>query len=105
MPRSRALPYLLFLPSLVIIAGISFYPIYYAADISLYQTRFLEKTAFVGLRQYARLLHDYDFLRALRISLKFALASLLLTLPIGMVFALLLNRPIRFRATFRTRLE
>jgi len=102
MPSFRAVPYLLLLPSLVIIAGISFYPIYYAADISLYQTRFLEKTAFVGLGQYTRLLHDFEFLRALRISLKFALGSLLLTLPIGMIFALLLNRSIRFRAAFRT---
>ena len=102
MPRSRAVPYMLLLPSLVIIAGISFYPIYYAVDISLHQTRYLEKTAFVGLGQYARLLTDFEFLRALRISLKFALGSLLLTLPLGMIFALLLNRPIRFRATFRT---
>ena len=102
MPRSHAVPYLLFFPALLIIVGISFYPIYYAADISLYQTRFLEKTRFVGFAQYTRLLQDFEFLRGLRISLKYALGSLALTLPLGMVFALLLNRPIRFRATFRT---
>lgn len=102
MAKVRAVPVLLLLPSLIILGGIAFYPIYYAVDISLYQTRFLQKMAFVGLGQYTRLLSDADFLRALRISLKFALGSLALTLPIGMIFALLLNRPIRFQATFRT---
>lgn len=102
MSRNRALPFLLLVPSLAVVGAIAFYPIYYAVDISLYQTRFLEKTAFVGIEQYTRLIHDAGFLRALRTSLKYAMASLALTLPIGMIFALLLNRPIRFRATFRT---
>jgi multiple sugar transport system permease protein len=84
------------------VASISFYPIYYAVDISLHETRFLQKTAFVGLGQYVRLGHDSEFLRALHTSLKYALGSLILTLPIGMIFALLLNRPIRFRGIFRT---
>ncbi len=102
MSKSRAVPFLLLLPSLALVGGIAFYPIYYAVDISLYQTRFLQKTAFVGLGQYTRLLHDPEFLRALGTSLKYALASLALTLPLGMIFALLLNRPIRFQAAFRT---
>lgn len=102
MSRNRALPYLMLLPSLILVGGIAFYPIYYAVDISLYQTRFLQKTAFVGLDQYTRLLRDADFLRALGTSLKYALGSLALTLPLGMSFALLLNCPIRLRAAFRT---
>jgi multiple sugar transport system permease protein len=102
MSKNRALPYLLLVPSLAIVGGIAFYPIYYAIDISLYQTRFLQKMAFVGLEQYTRLLGDPDFLRALGTSLKYALGSLGLTLPMGMIFALLLNRPIRFRTAFRT---
>jgi len=81
---------------------IAFYPVYYAVDISLYQTQFLKKTAFVGLAQYTRLLTSPDFLRALGTSLVYALGSLALTLPLGMGFALLLNRPIRFKAAFRT---
>ena len=90
------------MPSLAIVFTISFYPIYYAVDISLHETRFLQKQAFVGLEQYTRLIRDSEFLRALLISLKYAIGSLVLTLPIGMLFALLLNRPIRFRAAFRT---
>jgi ABC-type sugar transport system permease subunit len=95
-------PILLFLPSLIIVFSVSFYPIYYAIDISLYETRFLQKVAFVGLEQYTRLIRDPEFLRSVLISLKYALGSLLLTLPIGMIFALLLHRPIRLRSVFRT---
>jgi ABC-type sugar transport system permease subunit len=102
MASKRVIPYLFLLPSLALVGAIAFYPIYYAIDISLYETRFLQKTAFVGLDQYARLLRDAGFLRALSTSLKYALASLAFTIPIGMMFALLLNRPIRFRALFRT---
>jgi ABC-type sugar transport system permease subunit len=102
MTSKRAIPYLFLLPSLALVATIAFYPIYYAIEISLYETRFLQKIAFVGLDQYARLLGDAGFLRALSTSLKYALASLALTIPIGMMFALLLNRPIRFRGLFRT---
>lgn len=102
MVRKYGVPIFLILPSLAIVASISFYPIYYAVDISLHETRFLQKTAFVGLGQYVRLGHDSEFLRALHTSLKYALGSLILTLPIGMIFALLLNRPIRFRGIFRT---
>jgi len=102
MSKDRALPYLLLLPSLMLVGGIAFYPIYYAIDISLYQTRFLQKTTFVGFDQYTRLFGDPDFLRALGTSLKYATGSLALTLPIGMILAVLLNRPIRFRTAYRT---
>ena len=102
--KRTAAPYLLLLPSLLIVAAIAFYPIWYAVDISLYRTEFLKKEAFVGLDHYTRLVDDDGFLRALLTSLKFALGSLALTLPLGMIFALMLNRPIRFRAAFRTTL-
>jgi multiple sugar transport system permease protein len=102
MTSKPVIPYLFLLPSLALVGAIAFYPIYYAIEISLYETRFLQKVAFVGLDQYARLLGDAGFLRALFTSLRYALASLALTIPIGMMFALLLNRPIRFRAFFRT---
>jgi multiple sugar transport system permease protein len=100
--KRRAAPYLLLMPSLLIVAAIAFYPIWYAVDISLYRTEFLKKEAFVGLDHYTKLVDDDGFLRALLTSLKFALGSLALTLPLGMIFALMLNRPIRFRAAFRT---
>jgi multiple sugar transport system permease protein len=102
MNRHPALPFLLLLPAVVVVASIAFYPIYYAVDVSLHETRFLQKTRFVGLAQYERLLQDAAFLRAFRTSLKYVGGSLALTLPIGMLFAVLLTRPIHFRAAFRT---
>lgn len=102
MRRLSAPPFLLLFPAVTIVAGISFLPIYYAVDISFYQTHFLQKTKFVGLRQYTGLLQNVDFLRTVLTSLKYSFGSLALTIPIGMIFALLLNRQIVFRAAFRT---
>ncbi|AMJ61563.1 carbohydrate ABC transporter permease [Bosea sp. PAMC 26642] len=102
MNSTRTLPYALLAPALIVVGAISFYPIFYAVDISLHRTEFMQKLAFVGLQNYWRLLESNDFLRAVVTSLKFALGSLLLTIPLGMLFALMLNRNIRFRAAFRT---
>jgi multiple sugar transport system permease protein len=102
MTKRSVAPFLLLLPALAIVVGVSFAPIYYAVDMSLHETKFLQKTAFIGLQQYARLLHNNDFLRGLATSIKYGIGSLLLTIPIGMLFAILLNRDIRFRAVFRT---
>ena len=100
--RLNVAPFLLLLPAVAIVAAISFVPIYYAVDISFYNTQFLRKVAFVGFGQYTRLIHSPEFVRAFLTSLKFGVSSLALTLPIGMMLAILLNRPILFRAAFRT---
>ncbi len=100
--RLSSAPFLLLLPAVAIVASISFVPIYYAVDISFYETQFLRRISFIGFGQYTRLIHNREFLRVLVTSLKFGVSSLALTLPIGMLLAVLLNRPILFRAAFRT---
>jgi len=102
MHRVNTLPFLLLLPAVTIVAGIAFLPIYLAAEISFYRTEFFRKAAFVGFKQYTDLIRNPEFLSSLLISLKYCLGSLALTLPIGMIFALLLNRPIVLRGLFRT---
>ena len=102
MSRPRIPPILFLLPAIGIVALISFYPLYYAVDISLHDTRYFQKQAFVGLRHYLGLPGDPEFLRALSTSVKYVVCSLAITLPVGMVLALVLNRPLRFRKAFRT---
>jgi ABC-type sugar transport system permease subunit len=100
--RARYLPYILFAPALVILAAIALYPIYYAVDVSFYQTSYLRKVRFVGFDNYIRLLSNPAFIEATWTSVKFAVGSIVLTIPLAMVFALALNEPIRFRTFFRT---
>ncbi len=98
---ARLRPYLYLMPTLAIIFLVALYPIYFALDISLYRTRFFNKLEFIGLGNYTRILTDPAFHRTVLATLEFGLGSLVLTLPLGLLFAVLLNRNIYFKAVFR----
>jgi multiple sugar transport system permease protein len=59
-------------------------------------------TAFVGLEQFRRLLHDPEFLRALLNNAVFAAVVVPVQTVLALAFALALNRPLRGMAAFRT---
>jgi multiple sugar transport system permease protein len=102
MEQSRSLPYFLLLPALVLALSISFYPAYNAIDLSLHTTSYFEKKNFVGFANYVRLVSDPIFIKSMITTLKFAIGSVVLIIPFGLFFALLLAQPIRFGAFFRT---
>lgn len=56
----------------------------------------------VGLRNYARLLHDDAFLTALRNTAALAIPNVALRLALSLALALALNSQIRFRTFYRT---
>lgn len=94
--------YLLIAPALLTVLLVIFYPIVYAIDISLYETRFLEKVEFTGLSNYAAFFASRDGLVILTNTLVLVAGSLLVTLPIGMGLALLVNAHIRLKRVYRT---
>lgn len=101
--RARAAqPYFFILPAVALVATISVYPIGYAAFLSLFRTRYLERIAFIGLGNYWLLLRDAAARHNLTLSLFYVFGSLVVVLPFSLAVALLLNQPIRFRAVFRT---
>ncbi|MCR4426215.1 MAG: sugar ABC transporter permease [Firmicutes bacterium] len=94
--------YLYLAPALVILLVFHFMPAFYAAYISLFDTNLIGRWNFVGLGNYRDLLHDQDFLQALRNTAVYVLG----TVPTGMAIALgvawLLNQKVRALAWFRT---
>jgi multiple sugar transport system permease protein len=100
--RRVRLAYLFLLPTLLLVMAITFYPAVHAIRVSLYDTNFLSLTRFVGLKHYLRFLQDPLGQSNILNSLTFTFGSLLVALPFGMILALLLNQPIRFRVLFRT---
>lgn len=94
--------YLLIAPSLLVVLLIIFYPIVYALDISLYETRFLDKVRFSGLDNYVAFFSSREGLAILLNTLVLVGGSLLLTLPIGMGLALLVNSHVSFKGIYRT---
>lgn len=98
----RLQPYLFFYPSLLLVAAVSFVPLFYALRQSFHAADYLETGAFVGLANYVELLTNGGGLRNIGRSIAFVAGSLALTMPLGVGLALLLDRNIRYRTFFRT---
>lgn len=95
--------FLYVLPSLVIIGIVSLYPIIRTIWLSLYsmQLQFADETHFVGLKNYAFLLKDKRFWDSLWNTFYFMITSVSMELVLGLLIALLINRPFRMRGIVR----
>ena len=100
------LPYLLLLPALVIIGVLLLWPLGQVVVMSFYrlntvrQLRGDREWPWVGLGNYVDILSDPFFLTVLRNTVLFAAANVLLTMVLGTLVGLLLNRLGRKMATF-----
>jgi multiple sugar transport system permease protein len=94
--------YLLMFPSIILIASISFYPIFVAFLVSLHETEYLNMTRFVGLENFINILGNSDIYHNISVSLKYVIGSLIPCLLIGLILALILNQHLRLRGFFRT---
>ncbi len=89
--RLRIRPYLILLPSMVVLLGI-LYPfitaIYYSfTDISFRSTTY----KFIGLGNWLGMFTSADFWHAILVTLEYGLSVIVLEMVIGMILALLLN--------------
>lgn len=110
MIRSRRLfwlqqkyaPYLFVSPFIAVFLVFGLYPLVKSLVLSLYTTSGPESRVFVGLSNYAFLLRDLDFHKAVWNTTVFAFFSVFLQLPLSLGLALLLNRRwLRGRNFFR----
>ena len=92
------LPVLLFLLALVV------YPLGYAIWLSAQKTTFLGGLKFhvVGLENYIRAITSDSFWNSVWVSMRFMIESLVLTMTIGLVIALILNYQFRFSGLIRS---
>ncbi|MEU2616188.1 sugar ABC transporter permease [Micromonospora sp. NPDC007271] len=104
--RMDLLPYLLLLPCLAIIAVLLLWPLGQVVGMSFYkldnvrQLRGDREWPWVGLANYAQILGDPFFRTVLRNTVLFAAANVVLTMILGTLVGLLLNRLGRKMATF-----
>jgi len=104
--QDARLAYLLILPTVLIIAGLVFYPVIYNVWLSFHQvtTGNLGEAAapFKGLENYRYVLKDVErFLPALRTSFIYSITGMLLSLVVGLVASLVLNEQFRARGLAR----
>lgn len=102
---NRLTPYLFLAPAAVILLGALIYPIgyvVYASFLDWNPSQRIGEAAFVGLRNYAKLLGDAAFLESLWVTLKFAAVVVSAEMVLGVGLALLLDRNIRGMSLLRT---
>ncbi len=94
---------LLYMPAIIIVFGIVFFPMIYALVMSFTSYKVSNPVMnFVGFRNYAKVLADSDFWDAVGRSLIFTVGSLVPQIVIGLAMASLLNQKrLRCKMLFR----
>jgi len=89
-------------PGLAWVAIFTIFPLLYTLRLSFFSARLGTTERLVGLSNFLHAGQDYRFWNSLGVSVFFVLASVTLTVLLGLGFALLFNRPIRGQRVFRT---
>jgi sn-glycerol 3-phosphate transport system permease protein len=99
----RRLPYLLILPSIVIVAVFLIFPSIQALYLSFFEVSpFGNKLIFVGLNNFREILTSEDYLFSLRLSVVFALGVVILSMSTSLGMAVLANKPLSGIGFYRT---
>ncbi|MFG6366180.1 carbohydrate ABC transporter permease, partial [Schaedlerella sp.] len=99
---SKALPRMLMLPCMVIVAIVFIYPICYSFLMSFHQVDISnQEWQFVGLKNYIQLFQDQYFLKSMAVTGRFTILSVCFEMIMGTLMAVLLNKNFRGRGFVR----
>jgi multiple sugar transport system permease protein len=95
--------YLFLGPGLVIFSLFTVFALVFAFYLTFHEWSIIQPAKpFVGLRNYSDMLHDKDYGQSIINTLYYTGGSVPVSMAIGLLIAVLLNQPIRFRGLFRT---
>jgi multiple sugar transport system permease protein len=100
--RAALTPYLFIAPNLALFTVFVFFPLVYAAYISVHQWSLIDTPDFVGSRNYARLLSDRQFWQAMTNTLVYSAITVPASLFLGLALAIGLNRNLAARTLLRS---
>jgi multiple sugar transport system permease protein len=89
------------LPSILVLFVFTFLPAFIVIGLSLYDTNLVGERNFVGLGNFAELLHSGDFWGSIGRTLYFTIGSVPVAVAISLFIAVLLNAKVRGRAFWR----
>jgi multiple sugar transport system permease protein len=100
----RATAYWLLVPTAIVIAAVSFYPLFKGIKESFFSYSFIRPWdyRFIGLENYINALTSSEFWTSLRISVIWVLGGVLLSYGLGLITAILLDRHFPGRGIYRT---
>ena len=90
--RDKIFPYLLLAPSILVILFVLIIPLGYSVYCSLYHCNYMKFTDFVGLENFIKVLSNKTYLEAFGRTFLFSAVSLVISLALGIVFALWIHK-------------
>lgn len=90
------------IPAFLLVLAVTVMPVARAFELSLHTTEFLNTGEFVGFENYVKFFTDPSGAASIGRTILFTIGSLVLTMPIGVGLALLLNRRFKWRTLVRT---
>ncbi|MCQ6247439.1 carbohydrate ABC transporter permease [Streptomyces malaysiensis] len=100
--REAATAWAFVLPSVLVILGLSVIPVLWSLLLSFQYSDLLTPSVWVGWDNYRQLADDPQFAQAVRNTLEYTALYVPLSIGLGLLLALVLNRPIRFAGLYRT---
>lgn len=94
-------PYVFILPSLLLTLALGVYPILWALRYMFYDYAGYGTATYVGLGNFSRLMRDAEYWNSVKNTFIYAGGKLILTLPISLVLAVVLNKAFRGRQLLR----
>lgn len=98
----KVVPYLFILPNMILFLCFMIIPIFMAFYYSLVKWGGMGKPIFIGLDNYIYLISDEVFRKSIWITILFTASTVPVLMILSLMFALLLNRKIKFREFFRS---
>lgn len=101
MHRNRAGAYLFSFPSFFLTVALGIYPVVWALRYMLYDYQGHGTPKFIGLENFARILRDTEFWQSVVNTFIYAGGKLIITLPLSLTLAVILNRKLFGRHMWR----
>lgn len=101
MHRNRLGAYLFTFPSFFLTMALGIYPIAWALRYMFYDYQGYGTPRFIGLDNFARVARDAEFWQSVANTFVYAGGKLVITLPLSLILAVILNRKLRGRHAFR----
>lgn len=98
--ESKTLTLILYI-TLLYLFLVQAYPFFWSVKVSLTDQKIGTGGAFVGLANYLSLINDPTFWMVMRFTFEFVFLTVLFKFLFGMLMAMTLNKPFRFRALWR----
>ena len=101
MHRAAKVKWFFILPASLWVLAFTIFPFFYGLYLSLFNVQFGVEDQFIGLGNYSRALEDPRAHNSITVTLIFVFVGVSIQLALGMLVALLVNRPMPLRSMLR----